>query len=98
MRRTNSVSFVRKQVYLHYEQHNKLSTRCDTNEHKNFTKFLFVKYIKPSLNKSEDSEGGWNVGFTFLTVAFGTTRTAELAGLRTGRTLPRRKILGNHIC
>jgi hypothetical protein len=98
MRLNNSVSFVRKQVYLHYEQHNKLSTRYDTNEHKTFTKFLFVKYIKASRNKSEDLEGEWNVGLTFLTVAFGTTRTAELAGLRNGRTLPPRKILGNHIC
>ena len=64
MRRTNSVSFARKQVYLHSEQHNKLSMRYDTNEHKTFTTFIFFKYIKPSRNKSEDSEGEWNVGLT----------------------------------
>ena len=29
---------------------------------------------------------------------FGTTRTAELSGLRAGRTLPPRKFLGAHSC
>jgi hypothetical protein len=61
--------------------------RYDTNEHKTFTAFLFAKYIKPSRKKSEDSAGEWNVGLSFLTVTFGTTRTAELSGIRTGRTL-----------
>ena len=72
--------------------------RYDTNEHKTFTTFLFVKYIKPSRNKSEDSEGEWNVGLSFLNVTFGTTRAAGLSGLLTGRTLLPRKILGTHIC
>jgi len=33
--------FLRKQVYLHWEQHNKLSMRYDTNDRKTFTTFIF---------------------------------------------------------
>ena len=35
---------------------------------------------------------------SILTLTFGTARTAELSALRSGRTLPPRKLFGTHFC
>jgi hypothetical protein len=47
--------------------------------------------VKLSLRKSCRVRGWWNVGPPFLTLTYGTTRTAEVTALNAGRTLPRKE-------
>ena len=59
-----------------------------------YSTFFFSK-VKHSRNKSWRMRGGMACTFT---LTFGTTRTAELSALRSGRPLPTRNFVDTHFC
>jgi hypothetical protein len=54
--------------------------------------------VKLSRNKSWRLREGMECWAYILTLPFGTTRTAELSALHTGRASPPRKFLGTRFC
>jgi hypothetical protein len=57
----------------------------------------FIQWSFP-VTSYEESEMGMERRASILTLASGTTRTAEVSALRAGSTSPPRKFLGTHFC
>ena len=71
----------------------------------NFQRLIRLRYyskllikVKLSRTKSWRLRRGMEYRDSVLTLTFGTTRTAMLSAVRSGRTLPPRKLLGTEFC